>query len=329
MKTKNYLSLLIGMFLLIGVALNAEIKKDIEKKIVQKIVTNNNITVDGDELTVSLSTNDDSDTATPYMGVYMNDLTFKKAYALHYDKNYGVYFSSVVSGSPASKSGLRGGDIVMTFDGEKVYSESQLTSILHAKKIGDKVPVKIFRNEKEMDIILTLGKRNDSPKKNEDNNGKGKRAKKTVGYGGGSWSPVWFTPDFSELNTIASDLGFSSETFPEKGIYLSGGGGKGHIGKRFFMGGMGASYKNTKTKKHLWAIDESGVDTVSVSRKMTYSVSFGGVTLDRRIPITNKLTTSLGCMLGGGSVNMKIYQSYNRESINTGFFHLGNSITDT
>ena len=311
MKTKNYLSLLIGMFFLFGAVLNAQTEKEVEKRIIKKIVKKNDLNFDGNKLIVNLSTNDNSDNSAPYMGVYMNDLTFKKAYELHYNKNYGVYFSSVVAGSPASKSGLRGGDIIMTFDGEKVYSESKLTSILHAKKIGDKVPVKIFRNEKEEDIILTLGKRNESKDEDEEGNAQNKKSRKTVGYGGGSWIPTWFVPDFSELNTIASNLGFSSETFPEKGIYLSGGGGKGPIGRRFFMGGMGASHKNTKTTKHLWAIDESGLDTVSVSRKMTYAVSFGGVTLDRRIPITNKLTSSLGCMLGGGSVSMKVSQSYN------------------
>ena len=311
MKTKNYLWMLAGVLFFFAITLNAQTEKEITLK---NMVVKKDVDIDNGKLTVNVSMKDkDFDESTPYMGVFMNDLTFKKAYELHYNKNYGVYLSSVVSNSPASNSGLRGGDVITFFDNEKVYSESQLTSILHSKKVGDKVPVKIFRNGKELDIILTLGSRNEDDENDNENNytPKNKKRRKTVGYGGGSWIPTWFVPDFSELNTIASNLGFSSETFPEKGIYLSGGGGKGHIGKRLFMGGMGAGYSNTKTMKHLWVINEGDIDSVNVSRKLKYSVSFGGVTLDRRIPITNKLTTSLGCMLGGGSVNMKAYQSYN------------------
>lgn len=265
--------------------------------------------VEEKNIDVVVTTDDMGSAEVPYMGVFMNDLTFKKAYELHYNQNYGVYLSSVVKNSPASAANMRDGDIIMTFDGEKVYSESQLTSILHSKKVGDKVAVRIFRNNGEIDITLTLGSRGGNKKGKP--NFKNKSKRKTVGYGGGSWIPTWFVPDFSELNNVAANLGFSSDIFPEKGIYLSGGGGKGPIGKRFFIGGMGAGYKNSKTKKHLWVLNENGIDSVSVSRKINYSVSFGGVTLDRRVPITNNFTTSLGCMLGGGSVKMDISQSYN------------------
>ncbi len=49
-----------------------------------------------------------------------------------------------------------------------------------------------------------------------------------VGYGGGSWYPVWYTPDFTDINQVLAGLEFRE--LREEGILLNGGGGKGNIG---------------------------------------------------------------------------------------------------
>jgi len=254
---------------------------------------------------------------TPFMGVYLDDIDFEDAYEMHYDYNYGVLLDGVVKGGPADKAGLMKGDIIMEFGGEKARYEDRLTSLIKSKHVGDKVEVKYFRDEKIMTTTLILGSR--KPKKEEQykeitKEGKVIRKKKlSVGYGGGSWIPVWYQPDLKDINNILSDLGFKKETFSENGFLLQGGGGKGTIGKGWFIGGMGAGYENSETTRHDWVhYNNDGIlDTANVSRSAKYKVSFGGVTLDKRFALSRKFVGSFGFLLGAGKNSIGISQTDN------------------
>ncbi len=71
----------------------------------------------------------------------------------------GVRFSDVREGSPAAKAGLKGGDILIEFDGKKVQNLYDFTYILRTKKPGDTVKVKVLRDGKPLDAECTLEKR--------------------------------------------------------------------------------------------------------------------------------------------------------------------------
>lgn len=238
-----------------------------------------------------------------FLGVTANDMTFADAYEKHYDNNYGILISTVVQNSSAKKYGLRSGDIIMEIDGERIHSYSQFSSIIDSKNAGDKIKIKFFRNGETVEKEITLGKRMQM-KHGHQIHKMGKKL--SAGYGGGSWIPMWFMPDFSELNDISSSLGFKESAFPQNGFLMQGGGGKGPIGKGLFIGGMGEGYENSQTSKHLWVTNNS--DSAMVSRKLKYSVKFGGVTLDKRIAISKNFVTGVGMMLGGGSIKMNISQ---------------------
>jgi hypothetical protein len=72
----------------------------------------------------------------------------------------GVRFADVRAGSPAEKGGLKGGDIMIGFDGQKVGNLQDYTYLLRQKKPGDEVVVKYLRNGETMETKVTLTKRN-------------------------------------------------------------------------------------------------------------------------------------------------------------------------
>ncbi|MEO8596597.1 MAG: M28 family peptidase [Candidatus Solibacter sp.] len=71
----------------------------------------------------------------------------------------GVKFSDVREGSPAAKAGLKGGDIMIEFDGKAVQDLNDFTYVLRGKKPGDEVKVKVLREGKPLEVTCTLSRR--------------------------------------------------------------------------------------------------------------------------------------------------------------------------
>ncbi|NBV84729.1 MAG: PDZ domain-containing protein, partial [Verrucomicrobia bacterium] len=67
----------------------------------------------------------------------------------------GVKLSGVRAGSPAEKAGIRGGDIIVEFGGQKVANIYDYTYALDAVKIGQPVKIKVLRNEKTVSLNVT------------------------------------------------------------------------------------------------------------------------------------------------------------------------------
>jgi S1-C subfamily serine protease len=71
----------------------------------------------------------------------------------------GVTFSDVRDGSPAAKAGLKAGDILIEFDGNKIDNLYDFTYALRAHKPGDTVTVKVLRNSQPVQAQVLLTKR--------------------------------------------------------------------------------------------------------------------------------------------------------------------------
>ncbi len=243
------------------------------------------------------------------MGVFLADLDFQEAYEMHYDYNYGVMVTGVTENGPAEKAGIMKGDIIMSLDKEKARYEDHLVRMIKQKDKGQEGTVKFFRDGKIFETTIVF----DVPTAKESDidikSTKTHKKKTYVGHGGGSWYPIWYMPELDELNSALANFGFKDETFSEDGFLIQGGGGMGHVGKGWFIGGMGAKYDNKETTKHEWAHYTNGImDTATVSRKVKYEVGFGGVTLDKRFPIFKNFVGSLGFMIGWGEQNFKLSQ---------------------
>lgn len=66
---------------------------------------------------------------------------------------------AVVKNSPAEKAGIKEKDIILEFNGIKLTSQKNLQDVLENCKVGESVPLKVLRGEKEEELKLTLEER--------------------------------------------------------------------------------------------------------------------------------------------------------------------------
>ncbi len=92
------------------------------------------------------------------MGVQLIDLT-NEMYAMYYYGNdeAGCYVYSVEFDSAAYKAGIQQGDRIVSVDGKKISTSSEVEDALEGKKVGDKVKLELERGSKTATIELELG----------------------------------------------------------------------------------------------------------------------------------------------------------------------------
>jgi putative serine protease PepD len=71
----------------------------------------------------------------------------------------GAQITSVVSGSPADKAGLKAGDVITAIDGNSITTADDLTAQVGAHQPSDVITVKVTRGGSAKDIKVTLGVR--------------------------------------------------------------------------------------------------------------------------------------------------------------------------
>jgi len=67
----------------------------------------------------------------------------------------GVKLSGVRAGSPADKAGLKGGDVIVGFSGQKITNIYDYTYALDAVKIGKPVALEILRDGRPLTLMVT------------------------------------------------------------------------------------------------------------------------------------------------------------------------------
>jgi serine protease Do len=81
-----------------------------------------------------------------YLGVNIQDVTADLAEALEVEETTGALVADVVADSPAEKSGLKRGDIILEFNGKLIEDSHDLPAIVAATPVGDEVKVTVFRD---------------------------------------------------------------------------------------------------------------------------------------------------------------------------------------
>jgi hypothetical protein len=265
-------------------------------------------------------TNTSGDEDGPFMGVFSEDITLDQAAQKGYHEFYGILLTGVSPNTPAQKYKLMVDDILMKIDDNKITNKDQLLKIMQSYAPGDNVQFTIFRNGEQKVIPFVFGSKAGVEQESGAVTipGRTKNTRHSVGYGGGSWTPVWFMLDVDDVNHIVAsvhdNLGGEFKKISNKGLFFNGGAGKGNVGKGYFIGGMGAGYELEK----LYIQADS-------THKMKYEASFGGVTLDKRFHIANHLTGSLGFLLGGGQQTVDVIRQkyvypssgYNWDNVNS------------
>ena len=98
------------------------------------------------------------ETKRGWLGVRIQDVTKEIAEVENLDEPRGALVASVAPNSPSEKAGVKAGDIILEFNGERIQEMKQLPIIVARTEVGKKVKVKIWRNKKEIIKTITLGR---------------------------------------------------------------------------------------------------------------------------------------------------------------------------
>jgi serine protease Do len=94
---------------------------------------------------------------TPYLGVGGQDITSDRAKALKLKEERGVEVTSVEPESAAAKAGLKEGDVVLEFNGQKVEGWEHLKRLVRETPIHREVKVSVWRNAAVQTLTATVG----------------------------------------------------------------------------------------------------------------------------------------------------------------------------
>jgi serine protease Do len=98
------------------------------------------------------------ETKRGWLGVRIQDVTKEIADVEKLDTTRGALVASVAENSPSDKAGVKAGDIILEFNGEKIKEMKELPIIVARTEVGKKVKVKIWRNKKEITKTIILGR---------------------------------------------------------------------------------------------------------------------------------------------------------------------------
>jgi len=115
------------------------------------------------EITAKLETNGSIDHG--YLGVEIQPVTKDIADAIGLDKTQGALINSVKSDTPASKGGLKSGDIVTKVGASDVKTPKDLSRLVADLEPGTKEGLTVLRDGKTVDVDVTIGGNDHGSKK--------------------------------------------------------------------------------------------------------------------------------------------------------------------
>ena len=98
------------------------------------------------------------ETKRGWLGVRIQYVTNEIAEVEKLDEPRGALVASVADGSPSDDAGIKPGDIILEFDGKLINKMSELPKIVAATDVGKKVKVKVWRNQREINKEIILGR---------------------------------------------------------------------------------------------------------------------------------------------------------------------------
>ncbi len=93
-----------------------------------------------------------------YLGVSLQQMTPAVAKSLGYEGE-GVVVGDLTEGGPASRAGLRSGDVIVEFDGKPVKSPRQLTELVGDTAVNKTARLKYVRDGRMQTTSIMLGER--------------------------------------------------------------------------------------------------------------------------------------------------------------------------
>ncbi len=92
-----------------------------------------------------------------WLGVTIQDVDKNLAESFGLERPMGALVVQVTEDSPAEKSGLKDGDVIVSFDGKPIHTSSDLPHIVGLIEPGDTVPAEVVRDRKRKKLKVTVG----------------------------------------------------------------------------------------------------------------------------------------------------------------------------
>lgn len=94
-----------------------------------------------------------------FLGIQPQDLTPDLAVAFGVSTTEGALVAQVIEDTPAAKSGLRRGDVVIGVDDDPIGSGNDLVVAVANRRPGERVKLQVLRGSKEQEIRIQLAER--------------------------------------------------------------------------------------------------------------------------------------------------------------------------
>jgi serine protease Do len=107
------------------------------------------------------------------LGILPQDVTPTIARQFGAKDSQGALVGEVEAGSPASKAGLKTGDIILEVSGKSVYDANQLRNMISSMQPGSNVNLKVWRDGAQHTLPVTLGELNPEEARNRGGSGRG------------------------------------------------------------------------------------------------------------------------------------------------------------
>jgi serine protease Do len=170
----------------------------------------------------SESTRTEKPSKTAWLGVMTQTVDEDIADAFEVEVDYGAIINDVLEDSPAEKAEFKEGDVIISFNGNKVWDSDDLTDFVEDSEVGDKATIGIMRDSKEMTIAVELGSRPRGMAWAERNNGtprtffhSGPDDMQVFHWGGGGYIGV-------QLSELTDQLGDYFGVADGEGVLITG-----------------------------------------------------------------------------------------------------------
>jgi serine protease Do len=91
-----------------------------------------------------------------WLGVLIQDVTRELAESFGMKKPHGALVAKVLNDSPAEKAGFMVGDVIISFNKDKIGVSSDLPPMVGSTKVGKSVPVEVIRHGKSVSLQVKI-----------------------------------------------------------------------------------------------------------------------------------------------------------------------------
>ena len=92
-----------------------------------------------------------------WLGILIQDVTSELAESFGMEKPTGALVARVLPESPAQKSGIKVGDVIVEYNGKEVVSSSALPPMVGSTQVGEEVQVKVIRDGDRKTLGIEIG----------------------------------------------------------------------------------------------------------------------------------------------------------------------------